>query len=130
MDRIWGWSPKCHCTESETASNCSKIAAKDDCCVFLQCLLPDFFPFSLFSKCIFLICNSVLLSQELFCVFKFLFLRSLTFEDLSCYPYGFMKLSSFPIILATHQLNIEPKVIIQALSITAVTITMYLLDFK
>jgi len=41
-----------------------------------------------------------------------------------------MKLSSFPVILAIQQLDIEPKVIIQALSITAITIIMYLLDFK
>lgn len=41
-----------------------------------------------------------------------------------------MKLSSFPIILAVQQLKIEPKVMIQALSMAALTVIMHLLDFK
>lgn len=41
-----------------------------------------------------------------------------------------MKLSSFPIILAVQQLKIEPRVIIQALSMAAVAVLMHLLDFK
>lgn len=41
-----------------------------------------------------------------------------------------MKLSSFPDILAVNQLKIEPRVIIQALSMAAVAVIMHLLDFK